>query len=293
VGQLIINMICFSHTHSPVVCKALVQHGTSVSFCGHSAIVHHWHLYFFLLLGLGSFLLLIDFKSNHSHRSFAIFVCNSPCQFQERVTSTSYASTVPGEPDAKFSFIKVLNLSQCVAAAVVGFVFCLFTGHSFTLRPLGYFLTISATQTLGSPFSYIAMNYITYPMVTLVKSCKLVPVMVMGALIGGKRFSLLEYFCCLMITLGVVLFTCLKPNMGTETGSLLSVAIGCGLVVINLSFDGMTNALQDKVYKLHHISAGQMMCVMNVIGAVFLAAAMVSPVDPDVAFDMITGSLSR
>ncbi len=129
----------------------------------------------------------------------------------------------------------------------------------------------------------------SYPVVTLVKSCKLVPVMIAGALIGGKRFSALEYLCCVMISAGVVLFTCLKPNMGVEASNLVAIAIGCGLVLINLAFDGATNAMQDRLYEKHSVTSFQLMFGMNLIGALLLIAALCSPFDLELAFSALIG----
>lgn len=71
---------------------------------------------------------------------------------QERVMATSYKSINAGEPDAKFRFVKFLNLAQCVAAAFVAAVCCFWRGDSPAVRPLGSFLAIAATNTIGSPF---------------------------------------------------------------------------------------------------------------------------------------------
>jgi hypothetical protein len=40
----------------------------------------------------------------------------------------------------------------------------------------------------------------------LVKSCKMVPVMVMGTVLHGKRYSPAEYVCMTLIGIGVALF---------------------------------------------------------------------------------------
>lgn len=43
-------------------------------------------------------------------------------------------------------------------------------------------------------------------MQVLAKSCKMVPVMIMGTLVGGKRYSTIEYLCVGLIAGGVSLF---------------------------------------------------------------------------------------
>ena len=40
----------------------------------------------------------------------------------------------------------------------------------------------------------------------LAKSCKMIPVMIMGTLVGGKRYSVIEYVCSGLIAGGISLF---------------------------------------------------------------------------------------
>lgn len=40
----------------------------------------------------------------------------------------------------------------------------------------------------------------------LAKSCKMIPVMIMGTLVGGKRYSVIEYVCAGLIAGGISLF---------------------------------------------------------------------------------------
>ncbi len=96
---------------------------------------------------------------------------------QERVMATSYKSINAGEPDAKFRFVKFLNLAQCIAAAFVAAVCCFWRGDSVAVRPLGSFLTIAATNTIGSPFRHgwqpewrSIIRHLTHKTATMFKS---------------------------------------------------------------------------------------------------------------------------
>ena len=40
----------------------------------------------------------------------------------------------------------------------------------------------------------------------LAKSCKMIPVMVVGTIVGGKRYSVVEYLCAGLIAGGISLF---------------------------------------------------------------------------------------
>ena len=78
----------------------------------------------------------------------------------------------------------------------------------------------------------------------LAKSCKMIPVMVMGTLIGGKFYSALEYACALMIAAGISLFARQSSSKVTAKLAAPNAPLGYALCLVNLVFDGYTNAAQ-------------------------------------------------
>ena len=62
------------------------------------------------------------------------------------------------------------------------------------------------SQMLAMAASNEALRYASYPTQVLGKSCKMVPVMAGGFVLGGKRYSLLEYVQVALITIGVSIF---------------------------------------------------------------------------------------
>jgi len=91
-----------------------------------------------------------------------------------------------------------------------------------------------------------ALRYVSYPTQVLGKSCKLVPVMAGGLVIGGKTFSALEYVQVLLLTIGVCVFNLFgsKKKKGGEDSTL-----GLALIGFSLLMDAVTGGLQDKVKK--------------------------------------------
>ena len=51
-----------------------------------------------------------------------------------------------------------------------------------------------------------ALMWVNYPTQVIGKSCKPIPIMVLGVLFGKKRYSLAKYFFIVLIVAGVVLF---------------------------------------------------------------------------------------
>ena len=78
----------------------------------------------------------------------------------------------------------------------------------------------------------------------LAKSCKMLPVMIMGTLVGGKRYSSVEYTCALILAAGISLFaqkSSSKVDMKLYTPN---APLGYLLCLANLIFDGYTNVAQ-------------------------------------------------
>ncbi len=78
----------------------------------------------------------------------------------------------------------------------------------------------------------------------LAKSCKMIPVMLMGTLIGGKFYSSLEYGCAIMIAAGISIFAQQSSSKVISKLVAPNAPLGYGLCSLNLFFDGYTNAMQ-------------------------------------------------
>lgn len=95
-----------------------------------------------------------------------------------------------------------------------------------------------------------ALRYVSYPTQVLGKSCKMVPVMLFGILIGGKwnDYGLTDYVQVILVTVGVVIFNFgapVKPGKGGGSDS----SYGLALIAGSLALDGCTGGLQDRVKK--------------------------------------------
>ncbi|KAH8044894.1 UDP-galactose transmembrane transporter [Aureococcus anophagefferens] len=101
----------------------------------------------------------------------------------------------------------------------------------------------------------------------LAKSCKPIPVMIMGAFLG-KRYPLKKYVNVLVITAGVCLFmlggSATKPGDDEKGG--MTMIIGCVMLFVSLSFDGATGAYEDKIMSNDH-ETGPILLVLGLTGA--------------------------
>ncbi|KAK4399780.1 UDP-galactose/UDP-glucose transporter 3 [Sesamum angolense] len=85
-------------------------------------------------------------------------------------------------------------------------------------------------------------------LVVLAKSSKMIPVMLMGTLVYGIKYTFPEYVCTLLVAGGISTFALSKSS--SKTISKLAhpnAPIGYSLCFLNLAFDGFTNATQDSI----------------------------------------------
>ncbi|KAI8022146.1 UDP-galactose/UDP-glucose transporter 3 [Camellia lanceoleosa] len=121
-----------------------------------------------------------------------------------------------------------------------------------------------------------ALKYISYPAQVLAKSSKMIPVMLMGSLVYGIRYTFPEYVCTLLVAGGVSMFALAKTS--SKTISKLAhpnAPLGYGQCFLNLAFDGFTNATQDSITSRYpKTSAWDIMLGMNLWGTVYNTAFM-------------------
>lgn len=108
-------------------------------------------------------------------------------------------------------------------------------------------LTLSLTSIASTFTSVRSLRYVIYPVQVLFKSCKPVPVMIFGIILG-KKYPLKKYVNVVIITTGVALFM----SGGSSTRSSGSISgdstlIGALMLSISLCFDGATGAYEDKL----------------------------------------------
>lgn len=104
------------------------------------------------------------------------------------------------------------------------------------------------------------------------KSCKMIPVMLMGSLLYGVKYSVLQWAVTAMICGGLVLFSSASSHTATSKLADAHMLLGYALCFGNLLFDGFTNSRQDVINKKYKNSSSiHMMCFMNLWQAIYYA----------------------
>ncbi|KAM4029019.1 adenosine 3'-phospho 5'-phosphosulfate transporter 2 isoform 2-T2 [Anomaloglossus baeobatrachus] len=138
------------------------------------------------------------------------------------------------------------------------------------------FLTVA---TMG--LSNTSLGYLNYPTQVIFKCCKLIPVMIGGVFIQGKRYNAADVTAALCMSAGLIWFTLadstVAPNFNVTGVLLISLALCADAVIGNV---------QEKAMKLHNGSNSEMVLYSYSIGFVYilLGLAVTSGLTPAVSF---------
>jgi len=176
-----------------------------------------------------------------------------------------------GPEGERFTATLFLLWVQCLVNALFALCFMLGGSRSTQKIPLFNFGLTGTSYILAMLFSNEALKYVSYPTQALGKSCKMVPVMLFGVLIRGKKYRPVEYFCVFLVTLGITLFQVFGGKKkaavghgGKEEGG--DSIYGVLLLLLSLVMDGVTGAVQDKLKTLCKPTVHEFMFYTNMAG---------------------------
>ncbi|KDN46804.1 UAA transporter [Tilletiaria anomala UBC 951] len=175
-------------------------------------------------------------------------------------------------------------------------------GNSKSFLPplLSRYLSISLSQSLASQLGFLALAQgLSYPTMTLAKSCKLVPVLLMNVILYRRKFAPYKYVVVALVTIGISMFMLYgqqkklarkAPNAAVQGNTFL----GLVFLTANLALDGATNSTQDEVFSRYTISGPQMMLAMNSLSFCLFASALLLPMHQVlVAIPLLASALAR
>ncbi|MCL7023162.1 hypothetical protein MKW94_026894 [Papaver nudicaule] len=167
-----------------------------------------------------------------------------------------------GPDGERFEHLSFLNLAQNVVCLFWSFIMLkLWSGSSSGGAPWWSYWSAGITNTIGPAMGIEALKYISYPAQVLAKSSKMIPVMLMGTLVYGIKYTFLStYAPSLLLTSSKTISKLAHPN----------APLGYGLCFLNLTFDGFTNATQDSITSRYpKTSAWDIMLGMNLWGTIY------------------------
>jgi UDP-galactose transporter B1 len=143
-----------------------------------------------------------------------------------------------------FKYAWFLQLIESLSNVLVGGVGLLLAGATPGL-PQKPFAISGVSQVCAKAFTSLSLaSGVSFPVVTLAKSGKMIPVMAGSLLLGGASYSLREYLSVLAIIAGTAFV-----SMGKKSASGENSIVGLSFILLSLTCDGVTGGLQKKMMK--------------------------------------------
>ena len=148
-----------------------------------------------------------------------------------------------GEDEERFgATLLAIGIERGINALIALLGIGIFGGSGIKI-PIMDIFNSGISQMLAMATSNEALRYVSFPTQVLGKSCKMVPTMAGGIIIGGKKYSFAEYVQVIMVTVGVCVFNFAgKSKKGGADSSYGLMLIGGSLLL-----DMVTSGMQDKV----------------------------------------------
>ncbi|KAK6621864.1 hypothetical protein RUM44_001671 [Polyplax serrata] len=144
--------------------------------------------------------------------------------------------------------------------------FCIDTrqpnGHEDN-TPQVYYAMSGLVYSLAMICSNLALQFVSYPTQVIAKSCKPIPVMIFGVLLGKKSYSLRKYIFVGMVVFGVILFLYKDKKDKKEQNEFEGMGLGELLVLSSLFMDGVYSALQERMKADYQTKSLCMMTSLN------------------------------
>jgi len=186
---------------------------------------------------------------------------------QERIMTIPYGGEV-------FQFSVFLVFANRMAAVVFAIVMAISHKESLTnAAPIWKYLIISFSNVYASTCQYEALKYVSFAVQMLGKSFKMLPVMVWGMAITGKRYTALDWGVAIAVTGGVTEFLMTGPTTSSDTGNSVK---GFVWLLAFLCLDGLTSTMQEKLFKEHKTSKYNQMMYVNGLSAITSACTLIT-----------------
>jgi len=134
--------------------------------------------------------------------------------------------------------------------------------------PLWAFTPCAISNTTSSWCQYASLNYVSFPLQTIFKSSKIIPVMLMGKVLQNTSYPLVQYFEAFLITVGVAIFSLSskEPKLDDGEDASSTASLGIILMLMYIFSDSFTSQWQSRIYNRYgkqNIDPYQMMLGVN------------------------------
>ncbi|KAL1426353.1 hypothetical protein MTO96_003363 [Rhipicephalus appendiculatus] len=165
----------------------------------------------------------------------------------EEITRTKY-----GPKKEMFVHAQSLLLFSCIMNVLFAkLMLSTFLKQGVDTTRRSYYVISSLTYLGAMLASTISLQFVNYTTQVVGKSCKPIPVMVLGVLIGGQA----------------------DGKAAAKTSSQGPMGTGELLLLVSLALDGLTGAVQERMKSEHQTKSGHMMLMTNLWSVAYLVIA--------------------
>ena len=211
---------------------------------------------------------------------------------QELIMTTQFTPT-ESVPSGKFPSAAFCVFSNRFLAVIVATIAVrLKHGSVFANNkaPLWAFTPCALSNTMSSWSQYASLKYVSFPVQTVFKSSKIIPVMMMGKFLKGTTYPFGQYVEALLITVGVAIFSVASKSSDRDTNTEL---IGLVFLLMYISFDSFTSQWQDKIYVQYgrpNIDPYQMMLGVNTSAICITTAGLLITGDFPIVWEFLAAN---
>lgn len=213
---------------------------------------------------------------------------------QELIMTTKFNPTehVPTGKFPSAAFCVFSNRFLAVIVAMVAVKIRHGAVFSNNVAPLLAFTPCALSNTMSSWSQYASLKYVSFPLQTIFKSSKVIPVMIMGLLLKGTKYRLGQYVEALLITIGVAVFSLASKSSDKDTTTEL---IGLIFLISYVTFDSFTSQWQDKIYQTYgkpNVDPYQMMLGVNTSAIIITTTGLIVSGDLPIVIEFLKANPS-
>lgn len=211
---------------------------------------------------------------------------------QELIMTTEFTPT-PRVPTGRFPSAAFCVFSNRFLAVLVALVAVRLKHGAFfanNTAPLMAFTPCALSNTMSSWSQYASLNFVSFPVQTVFKSSKIIPVMMMGKVLKGTQYPMTQYVEAFLITIGVAIFSVLSKSSDKENATEIE---GLVFLLMYICFDSFTSQWQDKVYTQYgrpNVDPYQMMLGVNISAICITTAGLIVTGDIPVVYEFLSAN---
>lgn len=189
---------------------------------------------------------------------------------QEKIMTQKYVMADGSQ--VRFNDSQFLVFVNRFAALAIALSRLVCAGSPLVGAPLYKFSFCAATNVVSAWCQYEALKYVSFPTQVLSKSCKVIPVMLMGKVVSRNKYEVYEYVTAVLISLGMVMFM-----FGSHDEYSASRAVtwsGAALLALYMVCDSFTSSWQAALFLRYQCGSLQMLCAVNLFSCLLTASAL-------------------